>query len=770
MAELMSLGKIFHCTKTHNWVRLSATRGGQARSRQAIHFVYTGVEVGPQAGTVILYGQDVFYCQLDYWLFYQESHELYLTPNVVVLSYVDVPAKYLYFMRRPPHEEDVGAKRWNRRRSSRERNADLWIRNPRLTPLRDPDLRIRHPARALRQTQDADLWIRHLVRRERVHRPRADAKVCLRNHHGLKRLTPQSIDEAEKQQSRRRVEANETVEVDLSVNTAKMHVEQQEALLRQTSSNPWILFNQDVLALKDARGNKIYSDYGDARARVVAWRDMPVRLRALLGDVGPAKWLQHPFSGYSVHFFLRAFELGKMQGNFLMELKKQRLYTRNNSAGVPVTGYRSVFGDVAECLNYTTYLCNQEFNLQSALQFSEPDSNDPAARPPKPDDPDFAEKMTAHEQHKKCSEAWRECGLVKADFNSVLDAVSTLLGEDLFNYLKARQEDLQLRSKYLYCFDDGQVAYDCSLGERLTGPMIPLVIKKIITMWDGMPASEQGFKSEFAKKAWADLLAYEEINAADEANLSDLLERPYEDLVTEELIDSLPGPKIEDLEPEDVPAKVEVEGVSMDTESTEPAQMEVEGESMDPVSTKDEFTEDVEMDDAHAQPAPLKKPRTSADPSATQTKEESGSVDPESFRGLGKDQLDQDVFENLPKISDEEVQEAMKQQGVWGQQSTYVDPNDIDIARNISSAPNASKASEINDEFVAASKKGSEELDIKDLDEYKTFLEERNQALQRTSPTFALANQTHGPATGFYHDNGRKDPHLKEYKLERSAQ
>ena len=58
--------------------------------------------------------------------------------------------------------------------------------------------------------------------------------------------------------------------------------------------------------------------------------------------------------------------------------------------------------------------------------------------------------------------------------------------------------------------------------------MIPLVIKKVITMWDSLPASERGFKSEFAKKAWADLLAYEEIKAADEANLSDLLGRPYE--------------------------------------------------------------------------------------------------------------------------------------------------------------------------------------------------------------------------------------------------
>ena len=78
--------------------------------------------------------------------------------------------------------------------------------------------------------------------------------------------------------------------------------------------------------------------------------------------------------------------------------------------------------------------------------------------------------------------------------------------------------------------------------------MIPLVIKKIITVWDAMPASERGFKSEFAKKAWADLLAYEEMKAANEVNLADLLQRPYEDFATQELIDSLRGPKVEDLE------------------------------------------------------------------------------------------------------------------------------------------------------------------------------------------------------------------------------
>ena len=129
----------------------------------------------------------------------------------------------------------------------------------------------------------------------------------------------------------------------------------------------------------------MYSDYGDARACVVAWRDMPVRLRALLGDIGPAKWLQHPFSGYSVHFFLRAFELGKMQGNFLIEFTKERKYTRNNRFGEAALGIKSVFGDIAGCLNYVSYLIDNEFNAQAALQFKEPDSNDPRARPPKPD-------------------------------------------------------------------------------------------------------------------------------------------------------------------------------------------------------------------------------------------------------------------------------------------------------------------------------------------------------------------------------------------------
>ena len=45
--------------------------------------------------------------------------------------------------------------------------------------------------------------------------------------------------------------------------------------------------------------------------------------------------MSQPLSGYSLHFFLKAFELGKLLGNYLVELNhKPRVYTG---------GYRSPY-------------------------------------------------------------------------------------------------------------------------------------------------------------------------------------------------------------------------------------------------------------------------------------------------------------------------------------------------------------------------------------------------------------------------------------------
>ena len=161
------------------------------------------------------------------------------------------------------------------------------------------------------------------------------------------------------------------------------------------------------------------------------------------------------------------------------------------------------------------------------------------------------------------------------------------------------------------------------------------------------------------------------------------------------------------------------------------------------------------MEDATGQqPSPSKKPRTSSDPDAAPSERERGSMEPESFKDLGGDS---DEFKNLPKIKHEEAEELLKKQGIWGEQKTSIDPEDIDRARRAISAPTASKASDVNDGFVETSKKEAEHGGLRKLPELQDFLDNRPQ-IERTSPTFALANQKHGPNSGFCHDDGRKDP------------
>ena len=132
-------------------------------------------------------------------------------------------------------------------------------------------------------------------------------------------------------------------------------------------------------------------------------------------------------------------------------------------------------------------------------------------------------------------------------------------------------------------------------------------VKKNLIASCRLPASSRGFQTEFAEKAWSDLLAYEEIKAANEAKLADLLERPHDDIVTEEIIDQLPGPKVEDLTT-DEPLKVKVERLPMQTESTDPEQMDTEGGSMEPGSVEPKVEEDdAKMEDATGQSLLLRK-------------------------------------------------------------------------------------------------------------------------------------------------------------------
>ena len=109
------LGFIFHASENHNYesinrdgLLLRATRQGWQRHRKAIHFVYAGGSVSPGPGTVVRYGNNIFYAQLDIGKFFNHGHELFLTDNGVVLCYNDVAPMYLTFHYRPPNEQDPG--------------------------------------------------------------------------------------------------------------------------------------------------------------------------------------------------------------------------------------------------------------------------------------------------------------------------------------------------------------------------------------------------------------------------------------------------------------------------------------------------------------------------------------------------------------------------------------------------------------------------------------------------------------------------------------
>ena len=105
-------------------------------------------------------------------------------------------------------------------------------------------------------------------------------------------------------------------------------IRQQEELteiLQRARTNPWHLFKSGLLQRVDASGNKMET----TRLWTTPSHRLPASLKdALGGEYNWASWLQHPLLGFGVHFFLKAFELGKLTGNYLVEFnQKPKVYT-----------------------------------------------------------------------------------------------------------------------------------------------------------------------------------------------------------------------------------------------------------------------------------------------------------------------------------------------------------------------------------------------------------------------------------------------------------
>ncbi|CAE7569747.1 unnamed protein product [Symbiodinium sp. CCMP2456] len=121
------------------------------------------------------------------------------------------------------------------------------------------------------------------------------------------------------------------------------HKAQQEEelneVLRKARANPWHLFSYGLLCRVDSQGN-----------------------------YECANWMMHPLSGYGLHFFLKAFDIGKLQDNYLVEFIQR------------------------------------------------PEEEDPRDRKPKVDDPDYAEKLAAYNVFLNAKDVYCVIQYVRDDF------------------------------------------------------------------------------------------------------------------------------------------------------------------------------------------------------------------------------------------------------------------------------------------------------------------------------------------------------------------
>ena len=193
--------------------------------------------------------------------------------------------------------------------------------------------------------------------------------------------------------------------------------------------------------------------YGDPLVRTTPFNLCPASLKGLKDALGGqhtwASWLQHPLSGFGLHFFLKAFELGKLTGNYLVEFnQKPKVYS---------DGYRSPWekylqrfpGGLAVMLEELTTAEKMEFRpLVPEIGFRRPAKDDPRARKPKADEADYAEKLKAHNAFLMERDVYLELGYIRDDFSFLCTVITEADGPNFFSYITRLSQDIELRKKY----------------------------------------------------------------------------------------------------------------------------------------------------------------------------------------------------------------------------------------------------------------------------------------------------------------------------------
>ena len=178
-------------------------------------------------------------------------------------------------------------------------------------------------------------------------------------------------------------------------------------------------------------------------------------------------------------------------------------------------------------------------------------------------------KLNLHNAFCLERDVWTEIKAVRADFSTVVSAVSQAYGPDFFSYVQKYWENLHIRRLYKINTPEGYTLYDSSLKEPWNASLVLAALEKQFKVM-----GVGSFTSTFGKKAHADLISYENLRAQRAREIDELYTRPFEDIVVEEFISNLPGPTIEELDEPMEQAGGSAEAAPADSPSGEMAGVE----------------------------------------------------------------------------------------------------------------------------------------------------------------------------------------------------
>ncbi|CAE7785235.1 unnamed protein product, partial [Symbiodinium necroappetens] len=240
------------------------------------------------------------YAKLDVGAFFNHGHELYLTDNGVVLSYADVAPIYLTYHYRPPHEKDPGGLKHEQKQRAAGVSSCF--------------------EEAIPPTAAAS----------------SSVKAAEESPSGKEAALRSTAEEGTTRYSYKLVGDTVHGRVDA---TRLQQEEELKEILQKARYNPWWhLFQHGLLRRVDSTGNKMHAPYGDALVKTTPFNALPTDMRKLLGS--EYNW---------------AFELGKMQGNLLVELTwKEKAYTN----GYRMSGSQCLETKTLETRSRTSELMN----------------------------------------------------------------------------------------------------------------------------------------------------------------------------------------------------------------------------------------------------------------------------------------------------------------------------------------------------------------------------------------------------------------------------